>query len=160
MTRQNIKNFAFRQGVRNCTTISTWGKVKAIPDLWEGPTRMRAAGYTAIAEAVSEAVTALTRKRVAKNPSEGLDAKRPRLSSQTGPMHGVSPASGNQRPQTADGGQAQQTRGGHQARGQRGRGSSSGTSNDGWIRGHGGRGGRGGRQRGWPWRGFRGNTGH
>jgi hypothetical protein len=32
--RTNIKNFAFRHGLRKSATISTWGKVKKLDHLW------------------------------------------------------------------------------------------------------------------------------
>jgi hypothetical protein len=39
----------------NCTIISTSGKVKKLEDLWEGPVRMKEAGYEAITTAITEA---------------------------------------------------------------------------------------------------------
>jgi hypothetical protein len=33
-SRQNIKNFAFRHGLRRCVTISTWGMVKRMENIW------------------------------------------------------------------------------------------------------------------------------
>jgi hypothetical protein len=65
--RQNLKNFAFRNGLRNCVTISTWGKVKHTPNMWETPTKLRTECYGTIAEAVEEAVANLGNKRAGGN---------------------------------------------------------------------------------------------
>jgi hypothetical protein len=40
VSRQNIKNFAFRQGLRRCITVSSWGKVRHMEQIWKGPTEL------------------------------------------------------------------------------------------------------------------------
>jgi hypothetical protein len=37
--RQNIKNFAFRQGIYQCVTVSAWVKVRHLDEIWDGATK-------------------------------------------------------------------------------------------------------------------------
>jgi hypothetical protein len=112
-TRQHIKNFAFRQGLRNCATVSTWGKVRHLEKIWESPTKLVGAGYKRIAEAVLEAEEEMGKKRRASEVLENV-AKKPRPAEQTG-NNGARPTSaGNNPPRRGQ-------RGGRGDRGQRGR---------------------------------------
>jgi hypothetical protein len=61
--RKNLKDFAFRAGRRNATTVSTWGIVKRLVNVWAGPVYLQENGYFAISEAVVEAVAGLSGKR-------------------------------------------------------------------------------------------------
>jgi hypothetical protein len=61
--RTNLKDFAFRKGRRNATTISTWGVVKRLDKIWADPVHLHEDGYFAISEAVVEAVAGLAGKR-------------------------------------------------------------------------------------------------
>jgi hypothetical protein len=63
VARTNIKNFAFRYGFRQCTTVSAWGKVKKIEELWEDQVMMKEGGYDTIAKAIMEAGMELEKKR-------------------------------------------------------------------------------------------------
>jgi hypothetical protein len=67
--RQNLKNFAFRQGLRRCVTVSAWGKVRRLDEIWDGPTRLTEAGYKNMAEAVIAAAVSLQNKRKAESTS-------------------------------------------------------------------------------------------
>jgi hypothetical protein len=156
--RQNLKNFAFRNGLRNCVTISTWGKVKHTPNMWETPTKLRTECYGTIAEAVEEDVTNLGNKRAGGNLTESNPPKKARLGSQTG-NNGVAPASASASASTSA---LVPTRGRHPGRGHISGGQGAPAqqaSSDGWIRGQGGRGGYRGGMRGRPWRGHRSNPG-
>jgi hypothetical protein len=86
--RQNIKNFAFRMGIRSCHTISTWGKLRKMEKLWTGPTTVRDEAYPVLAEAVLEAVDLAKKKRPGDNLEDEQDKKRPR-GQQTGSIHGA-----------------------------------------------------------------------
>jgi hypothetical protein len=83
-SRQNIKNFAFRQGLRRCITVSSWGKVRHLEEIWKGPTELTPPGYSKLAEAVVEAAADLQKKR---KPDVGSNnaPKRGRMDQQTGP---------------------------------------------------------------------------
>jgi hypothetical protein len=145
-SRQNIKDFAFRQGLRNSVTISSWGKVRHVENLWNGPTLLSAEAYKKLGEAVISAVGDLTKKRKT-DLDIGGQSKRARLDQQTG--HGAGPSG-----QQTGYGAGQQTTGqqtGHGA-GHRGRcqmGQKGQRSNFNRGRGaSGGQGGRGGGPRG------------
>jgi hypothetical protein len=73
--RKNVKDFAFRHGYWKCSTLSTWGKVKRIQDVWENSVHLTAAGYNAVAAAVAEAVTDINRKRSAL-PTDAMPAAK------------------------------------------------------------------------------------
>jgi hypothetical protein len=55
--RLNIKNFAYRHGLRGCVTLSSWGKIHHVPNFWRGPIDLCEEGYKKLAEAVDEAAT-------------------------------------------------------------------------------------------------------
>jgi hypothetical protein len=61
--RQNLKNFAFRQGLRECVTVSTWGKVRHLDVIWNGPTALTETGYLKVAEAILVAASEVKKKR-------------------------------------------------------------------------------------------------
>jgi hypothetical protein len=61
--RTNIKNFAFRHGFRNSVTVSSWGQVKKLSDLWANQVLLTAAGYDVLAGAICEAGKEIERKR-------------------------------------------------------------------------------------------------
>ena len=132
-SRTNIKDFAFRLGLRNVATISPWQTIKKIENVWGvDPIHMCKPGYAEIAKLIVEAASQLDCKRKNAGGMEP-EAKRSRGHSNT------------------------ETRGGHLLRagtssqrdgpswrgwgGERGRGS-------GQLRGHGGR----GRPRNHQWR--------
>jgi hypothetical protein len=78
--RRNVKDFAFRHGYRNTHTISTWGKVNKMTSIWKDSINLVEAGYSAIAEAVVEAVTAIcTKKRGPSTPEAAPAAKKPKI---------------------------------------------------------------------------------
>jgi hypothetical protein len=61
--RTNIKNFAYRHGYRNSSTISSWGKIKKLENLWADAVQLQAEGYEKISEAILEAGEDLGKKR-------------------------------------------------------------------------------------------------
>jgi hypothetical protein len=149
--RKNIKDFAFRHGYRRCSTVSTWGKVKRVKNIWTDPVHLTADGYDAIAAATIEAVTDINRKRSAQPPVGAPAAKKQKTV--------TSEATQQQHPST-------------RARSNRSRGCGNGrgyyhTYTDGYQlyptpgRGANGAGfnNRGGWHGGWPRRGFGGRRG-
>jgi hypothetical protein len=145
-SRANIKNFAFRHGLRRCVTISTWTKIKRMEDVWEGPTQLRPDGYRAVASAIVDAVAEITRKRQQLVSEDSRPSKKQRMEAAP---RGTS-SLGEARVSRVQNGERGQ-------RGQRGkRGPSCGLVGD---RGRGG--GRGGGQYlNWSWdRGGRGGRG-
>jgi hypothetical protein len=169
--RQNIKNFAFRLGMRNSSVISSWGKVKHLADVWAGPTQLRMEGYKLLAEAVGEAVCSLSRKRGGEQQKAGDNpAKKPRQDQQTGNGAGPGPLLAGVGPTRGLGG----GRGGGRGRprgvhipGANYRGGGNANINTGgppnrynWRGSSGGRGGHGGQKQGrhgGPSRGYRGS---
>jgi hypothetical protein len=68
--RTNIKNFAYRHGFRNSTTISSWGKIKKMDNVWADAVKLQDGGYEKIAAAILEAGEDLGRKRKNTNSSK------------------------------------------------------------------------------------------
>jgi hypothetical protein len=62
-SRTNIKNFAFRVGLRKCTTISTWGKIRKLSGLWRDEVCVSDEAYHIIGQAILEAAAELVKKR-------------------------------------------------------------------------------------------------
>jgi hypothetical protein len=89
--RQNLKNFAFRQGLRRCVTVSAWGKVRRLDEIWGGPTRLTKAGYKNMAEAVIAAAVSLQNKRKAESTSGEPKKKQSGPAQHTGNIHGAAP---------------------------------------------------------------------
>jgi hypothetical protein len=136
--RQNIKNFAFKAGLRRCHTISTWGKIRKMDKIWTGPVSIEEDCHKAIAKAVLEAVEMASKKRTAASSKEERSAKRYK-GQQTEIINGAGPI--------GTGGQLE-TRGGRGGRGGGGGGRGGGGGGRGQLGGpletRGGRGGRGG----------------
>jgi hypothetical protein len=76
-SRTNIKNFAFRVGLRKCTTISTWGKIRKLSGLWRDEVRVSDEAHHIIGQAILEAAAELVRKR--PTPSEAREEASPQL---------------------------------------------------------------------------------
>jgi hypothetical protein len=57
--RQNLKNFAFRKGLRRSVTISTWGLIKRLSNIWKDAVHLTEAGYFAITEGIVEVVAGI-----------------------------------------------------------------------------------------------------
>jgi hypothetical protein len=146
-SRTNLKNFAFRHGLRLCTTISTWGQVKRLEPIWAGPTSLRKEGYSAIADAIVAGIGEMQKKRRSSEQSGTPAPKRAREQRPT--------PQGVQQPQPR-GGRGRGATSTHQPQHQRGgsswvkRGWGPGSNRGGWSRGQPrgfggrGRGGRGG----------------
>jgi hypothetical protein len=147
-SRQNIKNFAFRHGLRRSTTISTWGKIKKMEDVWDSPTRLKGEGYLAIAMALEEAVIQTSGKRQQKFGDEerpkkkqrvkSVEEEQPRGSGTTGGQAGGQGGAA-QPPSTSVRGPARGRGGGGRGGGQRGGRGGGPPGTD--MRGRGGRGG-------------------
>jgi hypothetical protein len=124
--RVNIKNFAFRAGIRNSATFSTWGAVKKTNLAWADPVHLVESCNVTLAETIMEAVEDLGKKRKSnKMPCDSTPQKKLKMAAQTD----------TQQQRAAGGG-----RGGDHRVLHRGMG----------PRGHGGRGGRGRRGESWP----------
>jgi hypothetical protein len=155
--RANIKNFAFRNGLRKCTTISTWSAVKRLAPIWDGPINLTKQGYAAIADCIIKCIEELQRKRGGETHPDAPAAKKARaqqqqqLQQQTQPPQ---PTRGRGWSRGRGGGghvhpQHQQQHPGNDIwvwRG-RGRGAARGGNGGGW-RGHRGYGGQGRRGHG------------
>jgi hypothetical protein len=76
-SRTNLKNFAFRSGIRKCVTISTWGKVRKLPNLWVDQINMVEDAHKLVSAAIEEAAGELVRKRPAE-AEHSTQAKRPK----------------------------------------------------------------------------------
>ena len=135
--RSNIKDFAFRLGLRETRTVSPWQSIKRLDNIWgEDPVHMAEAAYVEVAKLVKEAAAELAKKR--KPGEQALpDGKRPKVeacpgrnNARSGPSHNNN--SGNRQPTQQDG--VWYPRGQHQIRGARGRAHSRG-----WPRTHRGR---------------------
>jgi hypothetical protein len=87
---QTIKNFAFRQGLRGCVTVSTWGKVRHLDGIWTGSINLTEAGYLKLAEAILVAAEEVKRKGKPATATGG-EAKKIRLDQYTGPRNGAGP---------------------------------------------------------------------
>jgi hypothetical protein len=79
-SRTNLKNFAFRTGIRKCVTISTWGKVRKLPNLWVDQINITEDAHKLVSSAIEEAAAELVRKRPAE-AEHSTQAKRPRTGS-------------------------------------------------------------------------------
>ena len=76
--RSNIKDFSFRQGLRNIKVISPWNTIKHMENVWGvDPVHMNKHAYGAIAKLTLEAAAELTNKRKPQGKMEA-EAKRPR----------------------------------------------------------------------------------
>jgi len=131
--RMNIKDFAFRLGLRNVATISPWQSIKKLDNVWGAdPVHMNQCGYDEIAKLVVEAAQELVKKRKTASSSD-RDAKRTRVDggsgSCSGPINpsGVNARRGGNQPQQSGtqwrGGAVDRGRGhfAHRGRGGRGR---------------------------------------
>jgi hypothetical protein len=102
--RTNIKNFAFRAGLKKCHTVSTWGKVRKQQHIWVDQTTVSTDCYKIISVAIQEAAADLVKKRPAQLPNIQPEAKRPRAEAaargRTAPLRGGS-SSGRGGGQTA-----------------------------------------------------------
>jgi hypothetical protein len=82
-SRTNIKNFAFRVGLRKCTTISTWGKIRKLSGLWRDEVRVSDEAHHIIGQAILEAAAELVRKRPTASEANSSN-KKPRVAVATG----------------------------------------------------------------------------
>jgi hypothetical protein len=57
--RTNIKDFAFRHGLRKCIMVSAWSKIKKMEQLWADPVNLSAAAYEELATTVLPPLEAL-----------------------------------------------------------------------------------------------------
>ena len=73
--KTNLKDFAFREGVRNVRVINPWAVLKKLDRIWSDPIHLTEEGYVLIAEEVIEADSDLSNKR--KQP-QGNDSKAKR----------------------------------------------------------------------------------
>jgi hypothetical protein len=146
--RANIKNFAFRHGYKNSSTISSWGKVKKMQALWENQILLKQEGYDALASAILEAGEELGRKRKLSSTVSGGAAKRQKMAEATG-SGGVS-VSGGGGEGAGGGGQGGRSSSTSRDGGGSGvvRGTGSGLLRNARQRGGGMQGGRGGLHRG------------
>jgi hypothetical protein len=62
-SRTSLKDFAFRSGFRKVKTISTWGAVRKIGATWADPIHLSPEGYSAIVEAIEDALEEIGNKR-------------------------------------------------------------------------------------------------
>jgi hypothetical protein len=78
VARANIKNFAFRAGLKKCHTVSTWGKIRKQQHIWVDQTAVSTDCYKLISLAIQEAAAELVKKRPAQLPNPQPEVKRPR----------------------------------------------------------------------------------
>ena len=101
--RKNLKDFCFRQGIRNARIAGPWSAVKEIGDnVWLDPVHLSAAGYAAIAALLLKLSSELDSK---PEPFVSPDFKRPRDGDS-----GHSGAGGRQRHQWTAGGRGGRSR--------------------------------------------------
>jgi hypothetical protein len=77
--RKNLKDFAFRRGRRAVVTVSTWGLVKRLEDVWMDQVKLKEKGYFVISEGIVEATAALRGKRRGLEATSATPGKRQRL---------------------------------------------------------------------------------
>jgi hypothetical protein len=126
--RQNLKDFAFRKGWKSAVTVSTWGRVKKLDNIWEDNIHLTEDGYFAISEAVVEAVASLRGKRRGQECATP-QAKKQRLDSTTPGGQSGRGRDFSSREQSPRGSSGVRRRGG-------GRSSGGGGWSRGWSRGH------------------------
>ena len=78
--RKNLKDFAFRQGIRNLRVVGPWPALRELGDsIWLDKVHLNPPGYSKIADLVLEAAGELAEKPDTSGPS-----KRPRVDSHSG----------------------------------------------------------------------------
>jgi hypothetical protein len=76
--RTNIKNSAFRHKFARCVTISSWGKVKRLEEIWADQVHLVEVGYEQLVEAIFEAAADVNKKRSGGPLGGAPAAKKPR----------------------------------------------------------------------------------
>ena len=84
--KTNLKDFAFRKGIRMCRVISPWQVLRDVQDTWEDPVHLKKGGYMEIARMTEDAGRELGKK---KRPEEGLHGGSKRKRDQSGDRHGL-----------------------------------------------------------------------
>jgi len=77
-SKSNLKDFAFRHGLRGCKVISAWPAIKKTPDCWDSdPIHPSKEAYVNLAKLLVNEEGVLNKKRAASE-ADGPPTKRPR----------------------------------------------------------------------------------